>query len=99
MALAESPGGIPPEGAIALLQHDPLTQGPRVFRTYCADCHQPASMQGQFRMPPQAPELADLTDPEKITFGDRAWIKSVLTNFSGHFAPLANIKAEEGATP
>jgi ubiquinol-cytochrome c reductase cytochrome b subunit len=39
-----------------------------------------------------------LTDREKITFGDREWIRSVLTNFSGHFARLANIKAEDGAS-
>jgi len=98
VTLAESPNGIPPEGAISLLQNDPLTQGPRVFRTYCADCHQPESMKGQFTMPPQAPELADLTDREKITFGDREWIKSVLTNFGPHFAALSNIKAGEGAS-
>lgn len=96
--LAESPSGIPPEGAISLLQNDPLTQGPRVFRTYCVDCHQPKSMKPQFSMLAQAPELADLADREQITFGTRDWIRSVLTDFGGHFQDLKNIKADEGAS-
>ncbi|MBL8849398.1 MAG: cytochrome b N-terminal domain-containing protein [Planctomycetaceae bacterium] len=95
--LALSPSGIPPAGAITLLQSDPLTQGPKVFRTYCADCHQPASMAGQFTAAAQAPELADLTEREKIRFADRTWITAVLTDFRGHFGALANIKAETGS--
>ena len=96
--LAQSPSGIPPEGAISLLQNDPLTQGPRVFRTYCADCHQPASLQGEFSGPPQAPELADLKDRTKVSFGGREWITSVLTDFGGHFSALGNTTADEGAS-
>jgi ubiquinol-cytochrome c reductase cytochrome b subunit len=95
--LAQAPSGIPPEGAIELLKNDPLTQGPRVFRRYCADCHQPASMAGQFQMSPLGPELADLVDRERVTFGTREWITSVLTNFKKHFAPLENIAADENA--
>jgi mono/diheme cytochrome c family protein len=31
--------GIPPEGAVLLLQRDPLTQGPKLFQQYCSKCH------------------------------------------------------------
>jgi ubiquinol-cytochrome c reductase cytochrome b subunit len=41
--LAKSPSGIPPEGAITLLRNDPLTQGPKIFLMYCAECHQPTA--------------------------------------------------------
>ena len=96
--LAQSPSGIPPQGAIELLKGDPLTQGPRVFRRYCADCHQPASLQGQFALTPRGPELADLVDRHKVTFGSREWIRSVLTDFQGHFAALENIANDENAS-
>ena len=44
--LAQSPSGIPPEGAITLLRNDPLTQGPKLFAIYCAECHQPSRPDG-----------------------------------------------------
>jgi ubiquinol-cytochrome c reductase cytochrome b subunit len=78
--------GIPPQGARTLLRDDPLTQGPRVFNQYCADCHQPEGV--KFKNPPLAPSLAN--------FGSREWIRSVLTDFSGHFAPAANFENGEG---
>ncbi len=31
--------GIPAEGAVLLLQRDPKTQGPKLFKQYCAVCH------------------------------------------------------------
>ncbi|MFO1092130.1 MAG: cytochrome b N-terminal domain-containing protein [Planctomycetaceae bacterium] len=96
--LAQAPPGIPPEGAITLLQKDPLTQGPHIFRTYCADCHQPASMAGQFSIKPEGPELADLLGRTNVRFGSREWIKSILTNYSGHFEALANVRALEDST-
>jgi ubiquinol-cytochrome c reductase cytochrome b subunit len=37
--LASSPTGIPPSGALELLQNDPKTQGPKLFRQHCAACH------------------------------------------------------------
>ena len=37
--LAGSPHGIPPTGALVMLQNDPKIQGPKLFRQYCAACH------------------------------------------------------------
>ncbi|MBI2927460.1 MAG: cytochrome b N-terminal domain-containing protein [Verrucomicrobia bacterium] len=37
--LAESPTGIPSEGAATLLRNDPYTQGPKLFAKNCASCH------------------------------------------------------------
>lgn len=91
VALAQSPSGIPPAGAIELMKADPLTQGPKLFRTFCADCHQPASLTGAFSKPAEGPELADVVDKSKIGFASREWIRGVLTNFGGHMAPLQNI--------
>ncbi|QDU39283.1 Menaquinol-cytochrome c reductase cytochrome b subunit [Maioricimonas rarisocia] len=92
VALAHSPSGIPPEGAITLLRNDPLTQGPKLFRNYCIDCHQPED--GEFEIPPQAPMLASLDARGPVYFGSRDWIRKVLTDFANHFAPLANIEGE-----
>ncbi len=105
--LSQSPSGIPPEGAITLLRNDPLTQGPALFNTYCIECHQPAAREGEWTrtvdgqttvIASTAPELADPAHPQTVRFGNRDWIRSVLTNFSGHFQPLANITQENGAT-
>ncbi len=79
--------GIPPQGARTLLRNDPLTQGPRLFNQYCADCHQPEGV--KFDHPPLAPSLAE--------FGSRNWIRSVLTDFAGHFEAVGNFEGGEGA--
>jgi ubiquinol-cytochrome c reductase cytochrome b subunit len=91
--LAQSPTGIPPEGASALLANDPLTQGPRLFETYCITCHQPREG-WSFPEPPVAPPLADPHHRDTIYFASREWTRAVLTNFSGHFAPLANMTGQ-----
>lgn len=96
--LAQSPTGIPPAGAIELLRNDPLTQGPKIFALRCADCHQPESLKGTYPAAPQAPELADLVDRHRVTFGNRDWLRSVLTGFEQHFAALKNVTVENGAT-
>jgi ubiquinol-cytochrome c reductase cytochrome b subunit len=110
--LAQTDTGIPPEGAISLLRNDPLTQGPKLFERYCIECHQPADRAGEWtrtitaedgtqqtvEIPPTAPELADPRKPGAVRFGSRDWIRSVLTDFAGHFAPLANMTVENGAT-
>ena len=96
--LAQSPDGIPPEGAVTLLRNDPLTQGPQLYRLYCADCHQPTEMAESFSMKPQGPELADMVDRHNVSFGSREWIRSVLTDFRGHMESLTNITEENGAS-
>lgn len=95
--LAQSPTGIPADGAISLLRNDPLTQGASLFKTYCIDCHQPTGI--TFASKAQGPQLADGLNRESIRFGSRDWIKSVLTDFDTHFAALQNITAANGATP
>jgi ubiquinol-cytochrome c reductase cytochrome b subunit len=90
--LAQSPTGIPPEGAASLLRNDPLTQGPKLFKQYCIDCHQPAG--GKFEKPAEGPELANLDDREQIRFASRDWIRSVLTDFSRHFQSLQGVTGE-----
>lgn len=42
--LAES--GVPAEGALALVRRDPKTQGPKLFRQYCASCHDHTDAEG-----------------------------------------------------
>lgn len=39
VSLVQQSGGIPPEGAAAMLRQDPLTQGPKLFARNCASCH------------------------------------------------------------
>jgi ubiquinol-cytochrome c reductase cytochrome b subunit len=89
--------GIPADGAGALLANDPYVQGPKLFKTYCADCHQPQSLAALFKKPPQGPALADLNNRSLVFCTQREWIKSVLTDFPGHMAALKNITAAEGA--
>src|SRR4029079_18574895 len=75
--LANSPKGIPPTGALALLQGDPKTQGPKLFRQHCASCHS------------HAPENPSADDPQAIIaekpsasnlwkFGTRDWVRGIL---------------------
>jgi ubiquinol-cytochrome c reductase cytochrome b subunit len=75
--LANSPIGIPPTGALALLQSDPKTQGPKLFRQHCASCHS------------HVPENAPADDPQSIVaekpsasnlsgFGTRDWVRGIL---------------------
>ncbi len=107
--LAQSPTGIPADGAISLLRNDPLTQGSNLFKTYCLECHQSPGI--EFPLPPitvggpspgpkpsQGPQLAEYLHRETINFGSRDWIKSVLTDFEGHFSSLKNITEANGMT-
>lgn len=92
--LALSPTGIPPQGAVSLLQQDPLTQGPRIFQTYCISCHQPPGWKGESQEPATAPALADPRQRDVVEFGSREWIRTVLTDFKSCFAPLANMQGD-----
>lgn len=59
--------GIPPEGAAALLSHDPLYHGRAMLESKCLGCHVLGDKVGE---KPTAPDLKD--------FASRAWIRGLL---------------------
>ena len=64
--------GIPPEGPSALLQSDPLTQGPRLFRQHCANCHPHLDADGH------GIEANTALAPNLYRFASREWIAGLL---------------------
>lgn len=72
--LAQSPTGIPRSGALALLQDDPLTQGPRLFARHCASCHRFEGHDGSGGIPAEPQSASDLKG-----FASRAWLTRFLT--------------------
>ena len=69
--------GIPPGGALTLLQNDPKAEGPRLFARQCAGCHNHAAkdagddiVQNISIEKPSAPNLAG--------YASRAWIAGLL---------------------
>lgn len=66
-------GGIPPEGALALLQNDPLTQGPRIFARNCASCHRYDGHDGTGASVAEAASAPDLKG-----FASREWLAGML---------------------
>lgn len=71
--LASGGGGIPAEGALALLRADPLTQGPRLFADRCASCHTYDGHDGLGRPLPEPQTAADLK-----RFASREWLEGLL---------------------
>jgi len=71
--LARSPSGIPSAGAVTLLRHDPLTQGPKLFAKNCASCHRYDGHDGTGAKPTDEQTASDLKG-----FGDRAWLSGLL---------------------
>jgi ubiquinol-cytochrome c reductase cytochrome b subunit len=71
--LAQSPSGIPHEGAVALLRNDPLTQGPRLFARNCASCHRYGGQDGIGSIPKDEQSASDLRG-----FANREWISGFL---------------------
>jgi ubiquinol-cytochrome c reductase cytochrome b subunit len=71
--LALSPQGIPAAGAITLLRHDPLTQGPRLFARHCASCHRYDGQNGMGNPVAEKETASDLKG-----FGSRAWLTGLL---------------------
>jgi ubiquinol-cytochrome c reductase cytochrome b subunit len=65
--------GIPREGALALLENDPLTQGPKLFAKNCANCHRYGGQDGLGTVPADPPSASDLKG-----FGSRAWVAGLL---------------------
>jgi ubiquinol-cytochrome c reductase cytochrome b subunit len=69
VTLAQSPGGIPPTGAVTLLRNDPLTQGPKLFAKNCASCHRYDGHDGLGGQPKDKIAAADLKG-----FASREWL-------------------------
>ena len=65
--------GIPREGALALLQNDPLTQGPKLFARHCASCHRYDGHDGLGLVLSEGPSAPDLKD-----FASREWLAKLL---------------------
>lgn len=77
VVLAESPSGIPPTGALALLRSDPKTQGPKLFRQHCAACHNHAPIEDTGD-PSQEIRVEKPTASNLWSFGSRDWIRGIL---------------------
>jgi ubiquinol-cytochrome c reductase cytochrome b subunit len=80
--LADSPSGIPPDGALSLLQSDPKTQGPKLFRQHCAACHSHVdSAAGANEAVAQSDHTIVVENPTASNlwrFGTREWVAGIL---------------------
>ncbi|HVR76294.1 MAG TPA: cytochrome b N-terminal domain-containing protein [Planctomycetota bacterium] len=65
--------GIPPAGAVTLLEADALTQGPKIFARHCAACHRHGGEDGLGKTPEEAPSASDLQG-----FASRQWLTGLL---------------------
>ena len=74
VTLIKTAGGIPREGAAALLKQDPAIVGPRLFAQHCASCHRYGGHDGQGLVSSEPPSAPDLKD-----FGSAAWLRGLLT--------------------
>ncbi len=95
--LASGPDMIPVEGAVSLLRNDPYTQGPRLFAQHCFSCHRYNGHNGRGVLVTEAGKdknaaavVAAPTAADLGTFGSRAWMSAVVTDYSGHFAWMKN---------
>jgi ubiquinol-cytochrome c reductase cytochrome b subunit len=76
--LAASPSGIPPSGALSLLQNDPKTQGPHLFRQHCAACHSHFNPADADDASPQSIVVEKPTASNLWRFGSRDWVNGIL---------------------
>jgi ubiquinol-cytochrome c reductase cytochrome b subunit len=75
--LADSPIGIPPTGALAMLQSDPKIQGPKLFKQHCAGCHSHANENGTADITQQI--IAEKPGASNLWgFGSRDWMRGML---------------------
>ena len=70
-ALAKN--GIPREGALVLLQNDPLTQGPKLFARNCASCHRYDGHDGLGLVSKEGQSAPDLKG-----FASREWLAKLI---------------------
>jgi ubiquinol-cytochrome c reductase cytochrome b subunit len=75
--LANSPTGIPPAGALALLQSDPKTQGPKLFRQHCASCHS-HTPKNPIANDPQVVVAVKPSASNLWGFSTREWVRGIL---------------------
>jgi ubiquinol-cytochrome c reductase cytochrome b subunit len=75
--LANSPTGIPPTGALTLLQTDAKVQGPKLFRQHCAACHSHEPVNGP--ADPSRTVVAEKPSaPNLWGIGTRDWVRGIL---------------------
>lgn len=67
-------GGIPIEGAIALMQTDSELQGPKLFAEHCASCHAHLDREGNGIAGPTSGDAA----PNLFGFASRPWLTGVM---------------------
>lgn len=90
LELAAGPDRIPVEGAVELLRRDPFTQGPRIFAKHCAGCHRYNGHDGRGSLVVEDGGIALPTAVDLGGFAKREWMRSVVTDYSSHFAWLKN---------
>jgi quinol-cytochrome oxidoreductase complex cytochrome b subunit/mono/diheme cytochrome c family protein len=75
--------GIPAEGAVLLLQRDPKTQGPKLFKLHCGGCHSYNLRDGydDFHEPR---DKATFTASDLAGFASKKWIHGLLTSPNDH---------------
>jgi ubiquinol-cytochrome c reductase cytochrome b subunit len=66
--LADLAQGIPPGGAMALLRNDPKTQGPVLFKTHCAGCHDCVDTEGK------GIKADEVSAPNLFAYAGRDWV-------------------------
>ncbi|HEX4146104.1 MAG TPA: cytochrome b N-terminal domain-containing protein [Pirellulales bacterium] len=71
-------GGIPPEGAIALVRRDPKIQGRKLFAAQCAQCHDHRSEPAVASGTASESEPARDGAPRLTDFASREWIAGLL---------------------
>ncbi|MBX2811798.1 MAG: cytochrome bc complex cytochrome b subunit [Myxococcales bacterium] len=64
--------GIPPEGASAMMNRDPLVRGERIFRSRCRSCH---ALEGYVSDEPKGPDLT--------AYGSKPWLRQLLRDPGG----------------
>ncbi|MFT5190178.1 MAG: ubiquinol-cytochrome c reductase cytochrome b subunit [Verrucomicrobiales bacterium] len=93
-ALVKENDGIPPEGALALLRNDPLTQGPRLFKSNCSSCHTFGGEDGLGAIVEET-SAADLKG-----FASREWLTQFLSpdhiGTAKYWGNTAFVQPEEG---
>jgi quinol-cytochrome oxidoreductase complex cytochrome b subunit/mono/diheme cytochrome c family protein len=77
-AVEVAAAGIPAEGAVLLLQRDPKTQGPKLFKQYCGVCHSYNLRDGydDFHEPK---DKASFSAGDLAGFASKKWIHGLLT--------------------